>query len=131
MYNVPYTQTQASTNLINSEVRTEAQQRVEQAFLPPPTSTNYNQLPTYSFDSNSNAFQQPQQQQQQQQQPQQQQQQQFQPFSAPYMPPMSTYSSFPQQSQGAQQSITTPINLPNMPPFTVSTTIPETLHYSS
>ena len=114
MYNVPYTQSQATSNFITSEVRTEAQQRVEQAFLPPPMSTNYNQMPTYSFDSNSNAFQQP-----------PQQTQHFQQFSAPYMP--STYSSFP---QGGQQ-ITTPINLPNMPPLTVSTTIPETLHYSS
>lgn len=118
MYNLPYTQSQATSNFITSEVRTEAQQRVEQAFMPPPMSTNYNQMPTYSFDSNSNAFQQP---------PQQTQQTQpFQQFNAPYMP--STYSSFP---QGGQQLITTPINLPNMPPLTVSTTIPETLHYSS
>jgi hypothetical protein len=117
----------------------EAQQKLEQAFMPTTTATTSssqimwsgaggtadgttnNQIPLYAFDANSNL--------QQQQQQQGNSQQQFQQVSQPnasqpsaFLPPLSTYSTYPQVQN---QQITTSINLQGYPPINVSTSIPE------
>lgn len=86
--------------------QTEAQQRLNEAFMP---AQQWSNVPQMQFPSDNNTFDMG--------------QQQFQQVNSSYMQPQ-TYTSYP-QAQPGQQIITTPITLQGFPPISVQTTVPE------